>query len=137
MRDKIKELFQQHGDRIFHAGELLMVAVIFFGLGALFVERIVYAKPPITVQELDKGYALAVPSAVSYTAKTDEKTITASASSAASATAQKKEYVASRYGKTYYHAACDNRIKEENKIFFRTKEDAEKAGLVPAKSCAQ
>ncbi len=136
MKEKMKELFLKYGDRIFHAWELCVVAVIFFGLGALFVERIIYAKPPIIVEEPAQGYALAAPSLIPEV-KADEKTAVANTQKKTPLPRQYGEYVASRYGKTYYRAACDNRIKEENKIFFRTKEDAEKAGLILAKSCTQ
>lgn len=50
-----------------------------------------------------------------------------------------KEYkfVASKNGKFYYYPWCPGveRIKEENKIYFNSKEEAEKAGYKPAKDC--
>lgn len=140
MKENMKELFMQNADRIYRAWELLLVAVIFFGLGMLFAERIVYTKSPIMVEAPEKGYALAVP-IITSEAKKEEKTAPAPALAPApkntSIAASKGEYAASRYGKTYYRPSCTNRIKEENKIFFRTEEDAQKAGLILAKSCAQ
>lgn len=48
-----------------------------------------------------------------------------------------KKVLASRNGTTYYYPWCSGakRIKEENKIWFLTKEDAEKAGLKQAGNC--
>lgn len=48
-----------------------------------------------------------------------------------------KTYVASKSGTKYHLPWCSGakRIKEENKIYFATKEDAEKAGYSPAANC--
>jgi hypothetical protein len=46
-------------------------------------------------------------------------------------------YVASRNGTKYYLLGCAGvqKIKEANKIYFATKEEAEKRGLTPAANC--
>ncbi len=46
-------------------------------------------------------------------------------------------FVASKSGKKYYLPTCSgvSRIKEENRVWFATKEDAESAGLTPATNC--
>ena len=46
-------------------------------------------------------------------------------------------YVASKSGTKYHLPWCSGakRIKEENKVFFKTKEEAEKAGYTPASNC--
>ena len=46
--------------------------------------------------------------------------------------------LASKSGKKYYYPWCTgvDRIKEENKVWFTTIEDAKKAGLTPASGCA-
>ncbi len=50
-----------------------------------------------------------------------------------------KKYVASKNGKLYYSISCalSSRIKEENKIWFASKEDAEKYGLSLSSSCKE
>lgn len=47
------------------------------------------------------------------------------------------QFVASRSGSKYHYPWCSGakRIKEENKLWFATKEDAERAGYEPAKNC--
>lgn len=47
------------------------------------------------------------------------------------------QYVASKNGEAYYLPWCSgaNRIKEENKIWFASKEEAEGRGYRPAKTC--
>lgn len=49
----------------------------------------------------------------------------------------KGNYVASKNGTKYYLLSCSgvSRIKEGNKIFFQTVEEAKKRGLEPAKNC--
>ncbi|MBI3685226.1 hypothetical protein HY250_02370 [Candidatus Azambacteria bacterium] len=134
MIGRIKELWGEHDSRISHVAEILLVAVIFFGLGALYVERIVYPRPPIVVAKLENGYVRAAPvklidaENISPQLRPEPKQ---------QASVSKGEYVASRYGKTYYRVTCANQIKEENKIFFNTEEDAKKAGLTLAKSCTK
>jgi hypothetical protein len=46
-------------------------------------------------------------------------------------------FVGSRSGKSYHYPWCPGaqQIKEENKIWFGTKEEAEKAGYKPALNC--
>ncbi|MBI2108586.1 MAG: hypothetical protein HYT93_00190 [Parcubacteria group bacterium] len=48
-----------------------------------------------------------------------------------------KKFVASKNGTKYHHPWCAGaqRISEENKIWFASKEDAEKAGYTPAANC--
>lgn len=48
-------------------------------------------------------------------------------------------FMASINGKAYYPKDCaaGNRIKEENRIWFDTKEEAESQGYKPAQNCAQ
>ncbi len=48
------------------------------------------------------------------------------------------EVVASKSGTKYYHPWCSgvSRIKEENKVWFKTIEEARSTGLTPATNCA-
>lgn len=47
------------------------------------------------------------------------------------------KYVASKNGTRYYLPTCGgvNRIKPENRVWFKTKEEAEAKGLTPASNC--
>jgi len=47
------------------------------------------------------------------------------------------QFVASQNGGKYHHPWCPGavRIKEENKVWFNSKEEAEKAGYQPATNC--
>jgi len=48
-----------------------------------------------------------------------------------------RNYLASKNGKMYYNVGCSgaSRIKEENKIWFSTKEEAEKSGYTISSTC--
>lgn len=48
-----------------------------------------------------------------------------------------KNFVASKNGTKYYFPWCEgiNKIKEENKVWFSTKEEAVKKGYEPARNC--
>ena len=50
---------------------------------------------------------------------------------------KEKLYVASKNGKLYYGVGCSgaNRISEKNKVWFASREDAEKAGYSISSSC--
>ncbi|HXK35286.1 MAG TPA: hypothetical protein VJ103_02180 [Candidatus Paceibacterota bacterium] len=51
----------------------------------------------------------------------------------------KGSFVASKNGMKYYLTSCAgaNRINEENKIYFDTKESAEAAGYAPSSTCKE
>ncbi len=56
---------------------------------------------------------------------------------AAASAPQAGNYVASKTGSKYYLPTCASakRIKDENKVWFATKEAAEKAGYQPSAAC--
>ena len=54
-----------------------------------------------------------------------------------SSSQEKGQYVASKNGTKYYFVWCSgvSRIKDENKVFFQKKEDAEVLGYEPSSTC--
>ncbi len=83
------------------------IAIIGFGLGRL--SYIADRKPPLTVEKLNLG----------------------------TVSAQTAQFVASKNGTAYYLPSCSgtNRIKEENKIWFSSRKEAESLGYKPALNC--
>ena len=135
----LTEFFTHNFGGISRLAEFALIAVIFFGLGALYAER-VGEGGPIAVTEPEKGYMLASPVPVSELVSPVAETSNIPVPSLKGEPPHQLfggggEYVASRQGRAYYHISCSNTIKEENKIYFKTKEDAQKAGLTPAKTC--
>ena len=97
---------------------IILTAVISFGLGRL--SKIREEKTPITIENAEIGESKPLSTSnVDSGIKTD------------------KIFVASRNGKKYYYAWCEsaNVIKEQNRIWFATQAEAEKAGYQPAANC--
>ena len=101
---------------------IVLVAVISFGLGRL--SKIREEKTPITIENAKENTQIGeskplLTSNIDNEIKTD------------------KIFVASRNGKKYYYAWCDaaKTIKEQNRVWFSTQAEAEKAGYQPAANC--
>ena len=100
---------------------IILVATISFGLGRL--SKIREEKTPITIENVGTSTEI-----IANTTNSQRGTLTVGAS---------KIFVASRNGKKYYYAWCDSAkvIKETNRIWFSTEEEAKKAGYEPAANC--
>ncbi len=127
--EKIKELPREFWNDVFTVSVIILVSLGSFGLGRLSV---LYESPrehetPLEVVESTPDALSHAPGAVQGVSV--EKEAEAPASSGA--------YVASKEGTKYHLPWCSGaqRIKEENKIFFATKTDAEAAGYTPAANC--
>lgn len=107
---------------IVFAATIILVAVISFGLGKL--SKIREGRIPLAIEnpEVIAGDSDAVIDL--------KQNITA-------VSAVQKSFVASKNGKKYYYVWCDSasRIKEGNRIWFSTKEEAQAAGYEPAANC--
>ena len=103
---------------LYLAAVIVLVAIISFGLGRL--SKIREEKTPITIENTKIGESKSLSTFdVDSGIKTD------------------KIFVASRNGKKYYYAWCEsaNVIKEQNRVWFSTQAEAEKAGYQPAANC--
>jgi len=98
---------------------IILVAVISFGLGRL--SKIREEKMPITIENMAS-------STESISPNSQRGTLTVGAN---------KIFVASKNGKKYYYAWCESAkiIKEQNRVWFSTQAEAEKAGYEPAVNC--
>ena len=117
--DKFKGLVAD--DTFFYGLLLILLAVTSFGLGRLSVLPGGPERQPASVVLSDTG---SVP--VSSGEYVDTKTAP-------------EQYVGSRNSDKYHHVTCPgaSRIKEENKVWFSSKEAAEAAGYSPAANCAE
>jgi len=106
---KFKSFFEN--DELFMVFLLVLIAVTSFGLGRMSVEN-------------GGGGSL-------------ERGIQQSASAGAFAPAEADTYIGSKNGTTYHLPWCAGalKIKEENKIVFNSKKEAEDAGYSPAENC--
>ncbi|MEK7133403.1 MAG: hypothetical protein AAB771_01805 [Patescibacteria group bacterium] len=121
----IKDKFELYKNDIFTAGIIVLTAVIGFGLGRL---SIIYGqKTPVKIEYSNSD------------SENSEKNQSAAVSEALEVKPSNKEkmYVASKNSDKYHLPWCAGaqRIKEENKIWFASKEEAEKTGYKPAENC--
>lgn len=141
--DKIKRFSRGNSEKIYHIFELCLVAAIFFGVGVLFAQTILYQKPnikfawdkEITEKSLAALQPMKIHDLLANTAASTTKSTQTQSAKLAQTTQTTGEYVASKNGKTYYKTTCSNRIKEENKIYFQSESDAQKSGFTPSKTC--
>jgi hypothetical protein len=105
---------------------IILVALISFGLGRL--SKIRENKTPITIENISGSIS---ESQIGDSGKEKNLEGTSSASYGA------KLFVASKSGTKYHYPWCPGalNIKEENKIWFSSREEAEKAGYTPAGNC--
>ena len=103
---------------------IILTAVISFGLGRL--SKIREEKTPITIENAKENAQIG-----------ESKPLSTSNVDKTNSSATSKIFVASRNGKKYYYAWCEsaNVIKEQNRIWFSTQAEAEKAGYQPAANC--
>lgn len=99
---------------------LLLIAFISFGFGRLSVGAV---PEPVKISSLNTFEAQGATVAKAVTPVGGVK--------------GEGSYVASKNGKKYYPLTCSgvNRIKEENKIYFKTQAEAEAAGYSKAANC--
>ncbi len=134
----------------FIALTLFLIALISFGIGKL----VTYRKAEIPIHVTSEASA-SVSSATEKSAAVSEPATASKSSSIRTISKPTKlapstksakgllgtvptgPIVASKNGTKYYFVACSGakRISEENKIYFATSSEAQKAGLSPAASC--
>lgn len=123
IRDKFKSISYNFlaEDKLFLTVLLVTIAFISFGLGRL-AER--------AVQQTPQNSA---PASVIFTDIASENK---EADSTEPATVT-EQYVASKSGTKYHYPWCPGakQMKEENKIFFTSRAEAEAAGYTPAANC--
>jgi len=122
---KIKSFIEENKSDIYIATIIFLVSLASFGLGRLSV--LWPKKEPITITGTDRK---------SQAANNEENGLNESSASLISKILKGK-YVGSKSGKAYHFPWCAGalKIKEGNKIWFQTKEEAEKAGYKPAGNC--
>lgn len=123
---KIKSFIHSNTSDLYIAVLIIFVSLISFGLGRLSVLwpkkesiRIINGQSLI----INEGESSKTANVVDETAAIDSPV--------------KGKYIASKNGTAYHYPWCPGatKIKEANKIFFQTKEEAEKAGYKPAGNC--
>ncbi|MEK7099124.1 MAG: hypothetical protein AAB916_01240 [Patescibacteria group bacterium] len=120
-REKVNAWVGEHKSDLFIAGVIFLVGLGSFGLGRL--SAIMPAKPPLRI--------------ITPEAKDTSAAVTSGLAAKTAATSGAGRYVGSVSGAAYHFPWCPGaqRIKEQNKIWFQTKEEAEAKGYKPAGNC--
>jgi len=121
MLAKIKNFIKSNEKDLFIAIIIILVALISFGLGRL--SKIRENKPLINIENLGAAAG-------------DTRTLQGS-ETGQEASVQEGLLVGSKNGTKYHYPWCSGalRIKEENKVWFSSVEEAKKAGYTPAANC--
>ncbi len=138
--DRAKSYFDMNKmpEVVFILAVFLLTATLAFALGRLSTYE--KQKEPITVTKTEEYYKWNGIDPTSSTSVIPVNTGIQSASTQASQTTvtEKGSIVASKSGTKYYYTWCSGvaRIKEENKVYLNTVEEARAKGLTPASGCA-
>ena len=121
MIPKLIKFCKDNEKDLFLTAVIILVATISFGLGRL--SKIREEKTPITIENVGTSTEI-----IANTPNSQRATLTVDAN---------KIFVASRNGKKYYYAWCDSAkvIKETNRVWFSTEDEAKKSGYEPAANC--
>ena len=119
---KVKEKIKPIENDVVLVIVIILVALISFGLGRL--SKIRENKTPITIENISGNISA---SQIGDSGPAVKPGVTAG----------ERLYVASKSGTKYHYPWCSGaqNIKEENKIWFSSKEQAESAGYTPASNC--
>ena len=127
---KVKKFIDDNKKELFISASFILMAFIAFGLGMMSVLE--EQKYPIWFEEVgEEKIADKLQSADS------KAQIANSESQITESGKQDRILVGSKNSNLYHYTWCSGakRIKEENKIYFSSKEEAEKAGYKPAGNC--
>lgn len=125
---KVKIWTEEHKNDLFIAALIFLVGMASFGLGRLSAAW--PKKEPIRIEKTENSDTALQ--------RTDNKNLKENEKFAGSAVLSAKgKYVASKSGKAYHFPWCSGalKIKESNRVWFNSKEDAEAAGYTPAANC--
>ncbi len=136
MGESIQEMFNKFkylikDDTFFYSGVVVLVAIVCFGLGrwsgveSLKNEQI----KAVGSIKMIQGASLPLSEAKGIATTSPKSTVVE--------TVPEKKYVGSKSGTKYHLLTCPGAktIKEANKIYFSSKEDAQKNGYSPAGNC--
>jgi len=114
---------------------VILLGVVSFGLGRLSNEP-ENARPVVLRVPVSASVQASIPASGDYDLPAGDR-VSVDENPVNATPATEKQYVASKNGSVYHLPWCSGaqRIKEENKVWFATKEAAQAAGLRPAANC--
>ncbi len=140
----IQEIWTNFKRFVTDSEAVIAVLLVFVGLGSFWLGRLSVTQnmsENVSMGEYPKEIQVAAPlvPVLSDTARMASPTVSdrTSPQNVIKSSDATKGYVASKTGTKYHLPWCSGarRIKEENKVWFATKEEAEAAGYTPAANC--
>ena len=133
---KVKSRIEKHKSDLFAAALIFLVGMASFGLGRL--STLWHNKAPMEIMESD-GTQSPQESPSSFAAGDSQtaSTVNPLKTPGTPVGDVRRQYVASRSGSSYHFPWCPGaaKIKQGNKIWFATKEEAVAKGYKPASNC--
>lgn len=130
-KGKLARLWQGHSDELW----IILVAMLGLGLVLGLWQWHLAAQPPapLTIENIP----IETENIATVSAAKSSEPSPAGEPASAKAPAAKGKFLASKNGTRYYLPTCAGakRIKEENKVWFATVEEARAKGLTPAANC--
>ncbi|MEK7453194.1 MAG: hypothetical protein AAB614_03090 [Patescibacteria group bacterium] len=140
--NKIKKWVLENKERGILFIQFVLVGAIFFGLGTLYEGNRILSQKSLIIGKNEQILSTISQFNTKINGLKEENNSTAKNYLKTVSLSQKDlngdknfQFVASKNGKTYYRISCSNRIKDENKIYFETEENAKKSGLIRSKTC--
>ncbi len=133
--EKVKVWLKENQKDLYLTALVFLVSVASFGLGRL--SAIWPEKEPIRIDQVGEIGESFQPAPELDKTGTKNNSTKRSDSPVSSNSPFRSNYVASRNGSAYHYPWCPSakKIKEENRIWFQTEEEARKAGYKPAGNC--
>ncbi len=140
----IQEIWTNFKRFVTDSEAVIAVLLVFVGLGSFWLGRLSVTQnmsENVSMGEYPKEIQVAAPlvPVLSDTARMASPTVSdrTSPQNVIKSSDATKGYVASKTGTKYHLPWCSGarRIKDENKVWFATKEEAEAAGYTPAANC--
>lgn len=132
---KVKRWISDNKIDLLTAAIIFLIGMASFGLGRLSVS--LPQKESIRLEDPWSPDGTGV-SAIPVAGAFSEPMSSNSPNTVSPAALKNGSFVASKSGSTYYAVWCSgvSRIREENKVWFQTKEEAKSQGYRPAKNCS-
>ena len=136
--EKLKTALDQNKDKLYLFFQFSLIGALFFGLGIIYEQNSIVAQKSVKIGQNEQILATVsqFASQISEEQGTQStKTTPPKVQTSGNSGNSEFLFVASKNGSTYYKTSCSNRINEENKIYFKSEEDAQKTGLRRSKTC--
>lgn len=133
----IQVLYEKFKSTLLRDEVLVSALIIVVGVSAFYLGRLSVGESPKNLEAATQKTQESHITERAETPRVEEIGVEESSTKRASETNAEGGYVASKSGTKYHLPWCGSakQIKEENKIWFATKAEAEAAGYTPAANC--